>query len=153
MYSLQSGQKLKSLQCSQKDSLQKGENVSGQGWLEQKMLPLMLQGDLTQEDGEAYWKQICQISPEVSDGSEGGFMGEETSMGDPTLFQNLCPQQKTQSELETIKDSAAKVKNHRSFQEGDEVSVYDRGKILGIMGRNNCLVESDNGTKHTVRGF
>ena len=61
---------------------------------------------------------------------------------------NLCPQQMTQSELETIKDSAAKVKNHRSFQEGDEVSVYDRGKILEIMGRNNFLVESDNGTKH-----
>ena len=73
----------------------------------------------------------------------------------PSLFQNLCPQQTTQAELTTTNSCAGRIRDRRSFQEGDEVTVYDnhnkvsyRGKILEIMGRNNFLVESDNGTKH-----
>ena len=42
-----------------------------------------------------------------------------------------------------------------SFQEGDDVNVFDnhngvsyKGKITEVMVRNNFLVESENGTKH-----
>ena len=62
----------------------------------------------------------------------------------PSLFQNLCPQQTTQAELTTTNSCAGRIKNRRSFQEGDEVTVYDnnnkvsyRAKILEIMWRNN----------------
>ena len=73
----------------------------------------------------------------------------------PSLFQNLCPQQTTKAELSTTNSCARKIRKPCPFQEEDEVNVFDnhkgisyKGKIKEILGRNNYLVESENGTKH-----
>ena len=78
----------------------------------------------------------------------------------PSLIQNLCPQQTTKAELSTTNSCAGKIKKRRPFQEGDEVNVYDnhtelsfKGKITEIMGRNDYLVESEQGTKHVSGDF
>ena len=73
----------------------------------------------------------------------------------PSLFQNLCPQQTTKAELSTTNSCARKIRKPHPFQEGDDVNVFDndtevsyKGKITEVMGRNNYLVESEQGTKH-----
>ena len=59
------------------------------------------------------------------------------------------------TELTSIRHSAAKLRNCRHFDEGDKVIVYDahtklsyRAVVQEILGTNNYLVESDNGSKH-----
>ena len=54
-----------------------------------------------------------------------------------------------------MRHSAAKLRKHRNFDEGDKVVVYDNHKKLSypavvseILGTNNYLVNSDNGPKH-----
>ena len=49
-------EKLDSLQSSQKNSLQKGKKVSGQGWPERRKLPPLPKGEITQKVGESYCK-------------------------------------------------------------------------------------------------
>ena len=100
----------------------------------------------------AYVGRVHGLTPHAStDRSPYEMMRKGTV---PSLFQNLCPQQTTQAELTTTNSCAGRIRNRRSFQEGDEVTVYDnhnkvsyKGKILEIMGRNNFFVESENGTK------
>ena len=67
----------------------------------------------------------------------------------------MCPQQTTKAELSTTNSCAWKIRKPCPFQEEDEVNVFDnhkgisyKGKIKEILGRNNYLVESENGTKH-----
>ena len=58
-------------------------------------------------------------------------------------------------DLTAVRDSAAKLRRRKSFSEGDHVMVYDNHQKLSypaivseILGINNYLVMSDNGTKH-----
>ena len=73
----------------------------------------------------------------------------------PSLFQNLCPQQTSRSELEVTNTCARKIRKPRPFQEGDDVNVFDnhtevsyKGKVTEVLGKNNYLVDSEHGTKH-----
>ena len=60
-----------------------------------------------------------------------------------------------QAELTVTKHSVAKLRNRKTFEEGEQVVVYDNHKKLSypavvseILGTNNYLVLSDNGPKH-----
>ena len=101
----------------------------------------------------AYVGRVHGLTPHASTDRSPYEMMRKSAV--PSLFQNLCPQQTTRAELSTTNSCAGKIKNRRSFQEGDEVNVYDnhnevsyKAKISEIMGRNNFLVESEQGTKH-----
>ena len=101
----------------------------------------------------AYVGRVHGLTPHASTNRSPYEMMKKSAV--PSLFQNLCPQQTTQAELTTIKSCADRIRNRRSFQEGDEVNVYDshrkltyKGKILEVMGRNYFLVETENGNKH-----
>ena len=75
--SLQTGQNLE--HC-QKDNGQKGSNISEQEWPERKALPPLPEGEITQEVGEAYCKQICQLYLKVFDSQKGVFKGAKATM-------------------------------------------------------------------------
>ena len=64
----------------QKDKGQKDCNISKQEWPERKRLPPLPKGEITQEVGEAYCKQICQLYPEVFDGQKGIFKSAEATI-------------------------------------------------------------------------
>ena len=73
----------------------------------------------------------------------------------PSLFPNLTSDVSKQAELTVTKHSAAKLSNRETFEEGEQVVVYDNHKKLSypaivseILGTNNYLVLSDNGLKH-----
>ena len=73
----------------------------------------------------------------------------------PSLFPNLTSDISKQSELTVTRHSTAKLRNRKTFEEGDKVVVYDNHKKLSypavvseILGTNNYLVFSDNGPKH-----
>ncbi|CAL4061487.1 unnamed protein product, partial [Meganyctiphanes norvegica] len=73
----------------------------------------------------------------------------------PSLFPHLTSDVSKQSELTVTRHSTAKLRNRKSFEEGDTVVVYDNHKKLSypavvseILGTNNYLVLSDNGPKH-----
>ena len=73
----------------------------------------------------------------------------------PSLFPKLTSDVSKNLELTVTKDCAAKLRNRREFNEGDKVVVYDNHRKLSypavvsdILGRNNYLVNSDNGSKH-----
>ena len=76
----------------------------------------------------------------------------------PSLFPSLTSDVTKQSVLTTVHHSANKLRNRKSFGEGDYVIVYDNHKKLSypavvkeVLGTNNYLVDSVNGAKH-VRG-
>ena len=52
------------------DKGQENCDISDQVWPERKKLPPLPKGEITQEVGEAYCKQICQLYPEVFDGQK-----------------------------------------------------------------------------------
>ena len=73
----------------------------------------------------------------------------------PKLFPKLTSDVSKNLELTAARDSAAKLRRRKSFSEGDHVIVYDNHQKLSypaivseILGTNNYLVISDNGTKH-----
>ena len=73
----------------------------------------------------------------------------------PKLFPKLASDVSKNLELTAVRDSAAKLRNRKSFNEGDHVIVYDNHQKLSyqaivteILEINNYLVMSDNGTKH-----
>ena len=47
---------------------------------EMRKLPPMPEGDVSQEDGEAYCRIICNMYPEVFDGQKGTFRDAEATM-------------------------------------------------------------------------
>ena len=73
----------------------------------------------------------------------------------PSLFPKLTSDVSRKLELTVTRDSAAKLRDRKDFSEGDNVIVYDNHQKLSypavvseILGTNNYLVISDNGTKH-----
>ena len=73
----------------------------------------------------------------------------------PKLFPKLASDVSKNLELTAVRDSAAKLRNRKSFNEGDHVIVYDNHQKLSykavvkeILGVNNYIVLCDNGTKH-----
>ena len=73
----------------------------------------------------------------------------------PSLFPSLTSDASKQSELTVTRYCTANLRNRKSFEEGDKVVVYDNHTKLSypavvseILGTNNYLVYSDNGTKH-----
>ena len=73
----------------------------------------------------------------------------------PSLFPKLRSDMTKQSELTVTKHSADRLRNRKTFEEGEQVVVYDNHKKLSypavvseILGTNNYLVLSDNGPKH-----
>ena len=73
----------------------------------------------------------------------------------PNLFPNLVSDTTQKSELSLIRHCSTKLKNRKSFCEGQHVIVYDnfRGTsyeavVSEVLGNNTYLVLSDNGTKH-----
>ena len=73
----------------------------------------------------------------------------------PSLFPKLTSDVSRKLELTVTRDSAAKLRGRKIFSEGDNVIVYDNHQKLSypavvseILGTNNYLVISDNGTKH-----
>ena len=73
----------------------------------------------------------------------------------PSLFPNLVSDNTQKSELSLIRHCSNKLKNRKSFSEGEYVIVYDnfRGTsyeavVSEVLGNNTYLVLSDNGTKH-----
>ena len=73
----------------------------------------------------------------------------------PSLFPRLTADVSKNLELTATKQCAAKLRNRREFNEGDNVVVYDNFRKISypavvseILGTNNYLVNSDNGSKH-----
>ena len=73
----------------------------------------------------------------------------------PPLFPSLVQDINKNSELTVTRHCADKLKNRKSFDEGDKVTVYDNftkltyeAIVSEILGTNNYLVLSDNGYKH-----
>ena len=73
----------------------------------------------------------------------------------PSLFPKLTSDVSKNLELTATKNCAAKLRNRREFNEGDNVVVYDNHRKISypavvseILGTNNYLVNSDNGSKH-----
>ena len=73
----------------------------------------------------------------------------------PSLFPNLTSNVQKKSELTAVRHSATRLRNRRNFDEGDRVVVYDNHTKLSypavvseILGTNNYLVNSENGSKH-----
>ena len=73
----------------------------------------------------------------------------------PSLFPALTSNIQKQSELTTVRHCATKLRKRRNFDEGEKVVVYDNHTKLSypavvseILGTNNYLVNSDNGSKH-----
>ena len=73
----------------------------------------------------------------------------------PTLFPSLVNDITKTSELTVIRHCADKLRKRKSFSEGDLVIVYDNFTKLSydavvseVLGTNNYLVMSDNGSKH-----
>ena len=75
--------------------------------------------------------------------------------GVPTLFPGLISDTTQKSELTVTRHCANKLKKRRLFEEGNLVTVYDNFNKISydaivseVLGTNNYLVISDNGTKH-----
>ena len=73
----------------------------------------------------------------------------------PSLFPNLVSDNTQKSELSLIRHCSNKLKNRKSFSEGEYVIVYDNFRgvsyeavVSEVLGNNTYLVLSDNGTKH-----
>ena len=73
----------------------------------------------------------------------------------PSLFPSLVSDTTQKSELTVTRHCTNKLKQRKSFVEGDNVIVYDNFKgisynavVSEVLGTNNYLVLSDNGTKH-----
>ena len=73
----------------------------------------------------------------------------------PSLFPNLISDNTQKSELTVIRHCTNKLKQRKSFSEGDNVVVYDNFRgvsypavVSEVLGANTYLVLSDNGTKH-----
>ena len=73
----------------------------------------------------------------------------------PSLFPNLISDNTQKSELTVIRHCTNKLKQRKSFSEGDNVVVYDNFRgvsypavVSEVLGTNTYLVLSDNGTKH-----
>ena len=76
---LQSSHKVSKTQSCQQNDTEQGKG-SGPEWPERKELPQLPEGEITQEVGEAYCRQICQMYPSVFDGGKGVFKGAEATM-------------------------------------------------------------------------
>ncbi|MCP4254438.1 MAG: DDE-type integrase/transposase/recombinase [Candidatus Scalindua sp.] len=73
----------------------------------------------------------------------------------PSLFPSLISDITQKSELTVTRHCASKLRNRKSFEEGDKVVIYDNhtklsysAVVLEVLGTNNYLVQSDNGPKH-----
>ena len=73
----------------------------------------------------------------------------------PSLFPSLISDTTQKSELTVTRHCTNKLKQRKSFSEGDNVIVYDNFRgisypavVSEVLGTNNYLVLSDNGTKH-----
>ena len=71
------------------------------------------------------------------------------------MFPNLTSDTTQKSELTVTRHCANKLKNRKSFGEGDLVVVYDNftktsydAVVSEVVGTNNYIVQSDNGAKH-----
>ena len=71
------------------------------------------------------------------------------------MFPNLNSDTCKTSELVVTRHCTAGLRNRKSFEEGDKVVVYDNHRklsydavVLEVLGTNNYLVSSDNGSKH-----
>ena len=49
-------------------------------WPERRPMPPLPEGEITQEIGEAFCKQICAVYPEVFDGGKGHFLAADATM-------------------------------------------------------------------------
>ena len=75
--------------------------------------------------------------------------------GIPSMFPSLMSSVNKKAELTVVRDTTARMRNRRDFEEGENVVVYDAHSklsypavVLEILGANNYLVSSDNGQKH-----
>ncbi|MEL7079717.1 MAG: hypothetical protein AAGM46_28175, partial [Cyanobacteria bacterium J06582_2] len=75
--------------------------------------------------------------------------------GIPSLFPSLKSDCTQKSELTVTRHCAGNLKKRRSFDEGNLVTVYDNFRKISydavvseVLGTNNYIVESDNGSKH-----
>ena len=75
--------------------------------------------------------------------------------GLPSLFPSLRSDTTQKAELTVTRHCANKLKKRRSFEEGDLVTVYDNftkisydAVVSEVLGTNNYIVISDNGSKH-----
>ena len=99
---------------------------------------------------------ICKVHGLTPHSSTGRCPYELIKKGNlPSLFPNLTTDVTKQSELTVTRQSTAKLRNRRIFDEGDKVVVYDEFRkfsypavVSEILGNNNYLVMSDNGPKH-----
>ena len=73
----------------------------------------------------------------------------------PSFFPSLTSDISQKLELTVTRHNAAKLRNRKIFKEGEKVVIYDNHRKLSypsvvseILGTNNYLVISDNGTKH-----
>ena len=73
----------------------------------------------------------------------------------PSLFPNLVSDISKTQELTVTRHCTGKLKKRKSFEEGESVIIYDNHRKLSypavvseILGTNNYLVLSDNGSKH-----
>ena len=75
----------------------------------------------------------------------------------PSMFPQLTAssQQQARSESTAVTHSLGKLRQRRTFQEGEQVIIYDnrtklsgKGKILEVLGNNTYLADSGSGPKH-----
>ena len=73
----------------------------------------------------------------------------------PPLFPSLIKDVNKSSELTITRHCADRLRNRKTFEEGDKVTVYDNftkltyeAMVSEILGTNNYLVSCDNGFKH-----
>ena len=75
----------------------------------------------------------------------------------PSMFPQLTAssQQQARSESTAVTHSLGKLRRRRTFQEGEEVIIYDnrtklsgKAKILEVLGNNTYLADSGSGPKH-----
>ena len=71
----------------------------------------------------AYIGKVYGLTPHASTGSCPYELIKKG--GTPSLFPNLTSQWQKQAELTSVRQSAAKLRNHRHFNDGDKVIVYD----------------------------
>ena len=101
----------------------------------------------------AYIGKVYGLTPHASTDRRPYELVKQGSL--PSLFPNLTSNVQKQSELTTVRHSAAKLRKRRNFDEGEKVVIYDNHTKLSypavvseILGTNNYLVNSDNGRKH-----
>ena len=99
---------------------------------------------------------ICKVHGLTPHSSTDRCPYELVKLGNlPSLFPNLVSDNSQKSEITVIRHCTNKLKQRKSFSEGENVIVYDNFRgisypavVSEILGTNTYLVLFDNGTKH-----